>query len=142
MAKEPTRGSTEDWKPKAKDPKRLIPSPVSMLASAPHLFPLFQYSPQRYGAMKLPATAPQEMDMRFTIKETRYRARIRERATKNPQSTRMESSDLRRLLAGMRSMTMAEEETRTREERVDMEAEKTRRRKIKAKEEGMTVAMR
>ena len=95
----------------------------------------FQYRPYRKGARKAPARAPQDTPMSWAMKlmECLYwtMAMIMEITTKTTMKQRMMntaslSSIFLMMLPRSRSMVRVEEDAMTREDRVDMEADRTR----------------
>ena len=107
-------------------------SPVAIPALAPQSVVLFQYNPYRYGAMNDPATAPQESDIRVMIKLNSFFAIKYESATKTPLKKRIIKSEFSLDMRGFTwplymSIAIAEAETKISEDKVDIDAESTKR---------------
>ena len=108
-----------------------MPTPTIKLAQTDAVVVFFQNRPYMNGARKAPARAPQEIPISCAMKVGGSSARITEITMKNTIRTRMISSCCFSFISFtifplIRSSVRVELEVRTKEDRVDMEAERTR----------------
>ena len=104
-----------------------------MPALTPARVARFQYNPYKNGAMNAPAIAPHETDIRVTMTSNLYLAMKNDIAMNMPLRNLIIKREFSFETLGFtwplyRSIAIADADTRTRDDRVDMEADKTRRR--------------
>ena len=111
--------------------KTVMPTPKIKLIQTAALVTRFQYKPYMKGAKKAPAKAPQEIPISCAMKVGGLRAKITERTMKKMIKPLMQSIFLFSLIflttaPLIKSRVKVELEVKTKDAKVDMEAESTK----------------